>query len=158
MKKLISLILALAMTATMAACSNTPASSTAPPASEQTSSAPAAEKTKVGFVVKVINPFFTVMLDGAQKKADELGIELLVGAASEQTKTEEQISIVQDMVSKGVKAICIAPMDSEALLPCLADAQKAGVVVINLDNRLNPDTAAERAFEQAFEAEWRKQF
>ena len=143
MKKLISLILALAMTATMAACSNTPASSTAPPASEQTSSAPAAEKTKVGFVVKVINPFFTVMLDGAQKKADELGIELLVGAASEQTKTEEQISIVQDMVSKGVKAICIAPMDSEALLPCLADAQKAGVVVINLDNRLNPDTAAE---------------
>ena len=97
----------------------------------------------MGFVVKVINPFFTVMLDGAQAKADELGVELLVGAASEQTKTEEQISIVQDMVSKGVKAICIAPIDSEALLPCLAEAQKAGVVVINLDNRLNADTATE---------------
>ena len=91
----------------------------------------------------MINPFFTVMLDGAQAKADELGVELLVGAASEQTKTEEQISIVQDMVSKGVKAICIAPIDSEALLPCLAEAQEAGVVVINLDNRLNADTAAE---------------
>jgi ribose transport system substrate-binding protein len=45
------------------------------------------------------------------------------------------------MVTKGVKAICIAPMDSEALLPCLAEAQEAGVVVVNLDNRLNADTA-----------------
>lgn len=99
------------------------------------------EPIKIGFVVKVINPFFTVMLEGAQAKADELGIELLTGAASEQTKTEEQIAIVQDMVTKGVKAICIAPMDSEALLPCLAEAQEAGVVVVNLDNRLNADTA-----------------
>ena len=98
-------------------------------------------KVKIGFVVKVINPFFTVMLAGAQAKADELGIELLTGAAAEQTNTEEQIAIVQDMVTKGVKAICIAPMDSEALLPCLSDAQKQGVIVVNLDNRLNPDTA-----------------
>jgi ribose transport system substrate-binding protein len=101
----------------------------------------AEEKVKIGFVVKVINPFFTVMLAGAQSKADELGIELLTGAAAEQTNTEEQIAIVQDMVTKGVKAICIAPMDSEALLPCLSDAQKQGVIVVNLDNRLNSDTA-----------------
>lgn len=105
------------------------------------------EPIKIGFVVKVINPFFTVMLEGAQAKADELGIELLTGAASEQTKTEEQIAIVQDMVTKGVDAICIAPMDSEALLPVLADAQAAGVKVINLDNRLNADTAKELGME-----------
>ncbi len=109
---------------------------------ESTTEATATEEPiKIGFVVKVINPFFTVMLEGAQAKADELGIELLTGAASEQTKTEEQIAIVQDMVTKGVKAICIAPMDSEALLPCLAEAQEAGVVVVNLDNRLNAGTA-----------------
>ncbi len=117
---------------------SSPAEETQPAAQE-----PAAETIKIGFVVKVINPFFTVMLDGAQKKADEMGIELLTGAASEQTKTEEQIAIVQDMVTKGVKAICIAPMDSEALLPCLDEAQKAGVVVVNLDNRLNAETAKE---------------
>ncbi len=143
MKKLFSLVLACAMALTVTACASTPPSSTSAPTSELADSSSAGEKIKVGFVVKVINPFFTVMLDGAQAKADELGVELLVGAASEQTKTEEQISIVQDMVSKGVKAICIAPIDSEALLPCLAEAQEAGVVVINLDNRLNADTAAE---------------
>lgn len=143
MKKLFSVVLACVMAFVMTACASTAPSSTPMSASEPTGSTAAGEKTKVGFVVKVINPFFTVMLDGAQAKADELGVELLVGAASEQTKTEEQISIVQDMVSKGVKAICIAPIDSEALLPCLAEAQKAGVVVINLDNRLNADTAAE---------------
>ena len=98
-------------------------------------------KPAVGFVIKIINPFFTTMLEGAYAKADELGFELLVGAAKEHTNTEEQIAIVQDMVTKGVKAICIAPIDSEALLPCLKDAQDAGIIVVNLDNRLNPDTA-----------------
>jgi len=117
-------------------------SKTSPAPNAQTSAGTqATEKIKIGFVVKVINPFFTVMIDGAQAKADELGIELLTGAAKEQTNTEEQIAIVQDMVTKGVKAICIAPMDSEALLPCLSDAQKAGVIIVNLDNRLNADTA-----------------
>ena len=128
--------IALALCFLVSACA--PAAQPAPAAPQ----APAAEgKLKVGFVVKVINPFFTVMIDGAKKAADTLGIELLTGAASEQTKTEEQIAIVQDMVTKGVKAICIAPMDSEALLPCLAEAQKQGVVVVNLDNRLNAATA-----------------
>lgn len=132
--KVIALMMVLCML--FAACA---APSTVPDGSSEEDGQ--SEAMKIGFVVKVINPFFTVMLDGAQKKADELGIELLTGAASEQTKTEEQIAIVQDMVTKGVKAICIAPMDSEALLPCLAEAQKAGVVVVNLDNRLNADTA-----------------
>jgi ABC-type sugar transport system substrate-binding protein len=70
---------------------DTQAETTAPEATE-----PAAEETateepmKIGFVVKVINPFFTVMIAGAQAKADELGVELLTGAASEQTKTENR--------------------------------------------------------------------
>ena len=138
------LALAMALLLLMGACA---APKAEPAAAEPAQPAAAAEApaeeapVKIGFVVKVINPFFTVMLAGAQAKADELGVELLTGAASEQTKTEEQIAIVQDMVTKGVQAICIAPMDSEALLPCLADAQEAGVVVVNLDNRLNADTA-----------------
>lgn len=149
MKKVISVLLVLALIFSLAACSSgseekkTEAENKTEKVTENavTAEPGGEEKIKVGFVIKVINPFFKVMIEGAQAKADELGVELLVGAASEQTKTEEQIAIVQDMVSKGVKAICIAPMDSEALLPCLAEAQEAGVVVINLDNRLNPETA-----------------
>lgn len=134
MKKFIAITLTLLMVLTLAACGG----NTSDDGQNTTSQD---EKIKIGFVVKVINPFFTVMLDGAQKQADAMGVELLTGAASEQTKTEEQIAIVQDMVTKGVQAICIAPMDSEALLPCLAEAQAAGVKIVNLDNRLNPETA-----------------
>lgn len=148
--KFIAIALALVLCLALGACATTETETTATEAETQTETTvteTAAEETtsedaiKVGFVVKVINPFFTVMLEGAQEKADEMGIELLTGAASEQTDTEEQIAIVQDMVTKGVDAICIAPIDSEALLPCLAEAQEAGVVVVNLDNRLNADTA-----------------
>lgn len=135
MKKFIAIILTMLMILSLAACGNTSEGD------NDQNSASQDEKIKIGFVVKVINPFFTVMLEGAQEQADALGVELLTGAASEQTKTEEQIAIVQDMVTKGVKAICIAPMDSEALLPCLAEAQEAGVKIVNLDNRLNPETA-----------------
>ena len=133
MKKFIAIVLTMLMVLSLAACGTN--------GEKENDSASQDEKIKIGFVVKVINPFFTVMLEGAQEQADALGVELLTGAASEQTKTEEQIAIVQDMVTKGVKAICIAPMDSEALLPCLAEAQEAGVIIVNLDNRLNPETA-----------------
>lgn len=147
MKKLFKVLcIVMAFTMILAGCSNTAKKDTKGTDKTDTEvkqDDSSKEKIKIGFVVKVINPFFTTMLEGAQDKADELGIELLTGAASEQTDTEEQIAIVQDMVTKNVDAICIAPMDSEALLPCLAEAQKAGVKVINLDNRLNPDTAKE---------------
>jgi ribose transport system substrate-binding protein len=47
------------------------------------------------------------------------------------------------MVARGVDAIVIAPADSKALVPALKQAQDAGIVVVNIDNKLDDAVLAE---------------
>ena len=47
------------------------------------------------------------------------------------------------MIGIGVDAIVIAPADSKALVPALARARKAGIHVVNIDNRLDGAVLAE---------------
>jgi ribose transport system substrate-binding protein len=49
------------------------------------------------------------------------------------------VALVEEMVAAGVDAIVVAPADSRALVPALRRAKDAGVVVINIDNRLDAD-------------------
>jgi len=48
-----------------------------------------------------------------------------------------QAAIVEEMVASGVQAIVIAPADSKALVTVLRRAKQAGVVVVNIDNKLD---------------------
>ena len=100
----------------------------------------AAEPPTVAYVVKEINPYFNVMLKGANAEADKLGIKLLTSAAANQTAVEQQISIVEDFISQKVAAIVIAPIDSKGLVPVLKKALDAGIPVVNVDNRLDAAT------------------
>ncbi|MCA9140974.1 MAG: substrate-binding domain-containing protein, partial [Planctomycetales bacterium] len=50
-----------------------------------------------------------------------------------------QVALVDEMVAAGVDAIVIAPADSKALVPALRKAIKKGVVVVNIDNRLDAE-------------------
>ena len=68
-----------------------------------------------------------------------MGITLVVKAASNETSIEEQIQIVNDLVAAKVQAIVIAPGDSQSLVPALKKAADAGIKVVNIDNRLDPD-------------------
>jgi ABC-type sugar transport system substrate-binding protein len=43
------------------------------------------------------------------------------------------------MVNAGAKALVIAPADSKALVSAVKKAMDQGVVVINIDNRLDPE-------------------
>lgn len=106
-------------------------------------SACAGEKPRIAFVTKVMNPYFKVMVAGAQAQCDKRGVEMLFSAAQDQTAVEQQIFIVQDMIAKQVDAICIAPIGSKELVPVLKEALDAGIPVINVDNRLDAATMKE---------------
>ncbi|MEZ6123081.1 MAG: sugar ABC transporter substrate-binding protein [Planctomycetaceae bacterium] len=118
-------------------CSETPPQSggTAQPA-EQTSS----KKPRVALVMKSLaNEFFSTMADGAtsyqQQHAEEFG--LIVNGIKDERDLSRQVALVEEMVASGVDAIVIAPADSRALIPVLRRAQKAGVVIVNIDNKLD---------------------
>ncbi len=98
-----------------------------------------ANKGKIALVMKALsNPFFSKMEAGAKDYADENGITLEVFGTEMETDLEHQMSIVDNLIARGYGAIVIAPIDSRKLLPTLKKAVTQGIVVINVDNPLDP--------------------
>jgi ribose transport system substrate-binding protein len=103
---------------------------------------PAKQGKKIALVMKTLtNPFFLKMEKGARKAEQELGVELIVKTGASETSVEQQITIISDMTEQKVGAIVIAPADSARLIPSLKKAQDAGIVIVNIDNRLSADIA-----------------
>lgn len=97
---------------------------------------------RIALVMKTLtNPFFVAMEQGARQAEKDLGINLIVKTAAQETAIEQQIKIVEDLITEKVKAIIIAPGDSQKLIPVLKKAQDAGIVIVNIDNRLDPTVA-----------------
>lgn len=93
----------------------------------------------MALVMKTLtNPFFAEMERGARQAEAELGIDLVVKAAAQETSIDQQIAIVERLILEDVDAIVVAPGDSTSLVPVLKRAQDAGIVIINVDNRLDP--------------------
>ena len=102
------------------------------------SSTPPSGKHTIALVMKTLtNPFFVDMEKGARKAESELGINLIVKTAAQETSIQQQIEIVEELVKEKVDAIVIAPGDSKELIPALKKAQDAGIQVVNIDNRLD---------------------
>jgi ribose transport system substrate-binding protein len=121
--------------AVLVACG--PAATPVPPTPTPTPPAP----QTIALVMKTLtNPFFIEMEKGARRAETELGINLLVKTGAQETSVEQQITIIEELIqSKEVAAIVIAPADSTALIPVLKKAQDAGIVIVNIDNQLNPE-------------------
>lgn len=77
------------------------------------------------------NPFFVSMKDGAQKKAKELGYNLIV--LDSQNDPSKELSNVEDLTVRGVKAILINPTDSQAVSNAIRIANRANIPVLTLD-------------------------
>jgi ribose transport system substrate-binding protein len=88
------------------------------------------------------NEFFQTMAEGAKQHhaANAAAYDLIVNGIKNETDLTEQVSLVEQMVSQGVQAIVIAPADSKALVTVLKRAKEAGVLVINIDNKLDDNT------------------
>ena len=103
-------------------------------------------RTKVALVMKSLaNEFFQTMAEGAKKHqaAHANGYELIVNGIKNETDLAEQVGLVEQMMAQGVQAVVIAPADSKALVPVLRRAQADGVLVINIDNKLDVETLKE---------------
>ncbi|MBM3967165.1 MAG: sugar ABC transporter substrate-binding protein [Planctomycetes bacterium] len=87
------------------------------------------------------NEFFSTMAEGAKKHQAENATkyELVVNGIKDERDLARQSALVDEMVAAGAKAIVIAPADSKALIPALRRAKKAGVVIVNIDNKLDED-------------------
>ena len=92
------------------------------------------------------NPFFVKMKEGAQAKADELGIELKAYAGRIDGDTESQVQAIETCIADGASGILIAASDTAGIVPSVQMARDAGLLVIALDTPLEPLSAADATF------------
>lgn len=91
------------------------------------------------------NEFFVTMADGARQhqSQSEGAYDLIVNGIKNEVDLAQQVALIDQMIASGVDAIVIAPADSKAIVPALARAAAAGIVVVNIDNQLDGDILAE---------------
>lgn len=139
MKKKLALILTIALMCSamvLSGCNSknpgNSAGSNPPPAGQDSGS------YVIGFVPMTLNnEYFITMVNAAQQKANELGVTLEVQAGDQHASAADQLTIVENLITSGVDAICIVPSSSEGLEASLKKCKDAGIPVINLDTILD---------------------
>lgn len=102
-------------------------------AAEETAAADtAAEGTKtLAFIPpNMITPYYAMIIEGAKPTAEALGYELIVQSPSAADAYEEQVSIIENMVTTGVAAIAICTHDASSITSAVQKANDAGIPVV----------------------------
>ncbi len=92
------------------------------------------------------NPFFVKMKEGAEAKAEELGMTLKSFAGKIDGDHETQVQAIETCILDGAKGILITASDTSSIVPAVTQAREAGLVVIALDTPLTPIDAADATF------------
>jgi fructose transport system substrate-binding protein len=92
------------------------------------------------------NPFFVKMREGAQAKAEELGITLNTFAGRIDGDHETQVAAIETCIADGASGILITASDTSSIVTAVRQARDAGLLVIALDTPLDPIDAADATF------------
>lgn len=97
---------------------------------------PAAEtkkKLKIVVMPKLVGiPYFNASETGAKKAGEDLGVEVIYTGPTK-ADAAEQVKMIEDLISRGVDAIAVAPNDPAALTPVLKKAKEKGILVMDWD-------------------------
>lgn len=161
MKKLLSLVLVTAMVATMsltgcgdkkeeapaatpdAAADDAAADDAAKDdaAADDAAADDAAASSDMTIVVmpKLVGiPYFNQTGEGAEQAGKDLGINVIYNGPTT-ADAAEQVKMLEDYITQGVDAICVAPNDAAALDPVLKKAREAGIKVLDWDTEATKD-------------------
>lgn len=135
-KKLFALLLALAMTLSLAACGGTDSSS----GNDADGGTPASDTSGgdskvIAIVPKTLNnPFFVAMSDSLKAACEAKGWTVKVNAADAETEVDKQVSIVEAFIEEGVDVIVMGPSSSTALVDTINSAAAKGIAVFLIDS------------------------
>lgn len=95
-----------------------------------------AKGKKIGLVVSTLNnPFFVTLKNGAEKKAKEMGYDLIV--TDSQNDSSKEAANIEDLISQKVDVLIINPTDSDAVVNAVRAANDKKIPVITLDRASN---------------------
>jgi len=87
--------------------------------------------TTIGFSVSTLaNPFFVIMKESGEATAAKLGVDMITLDA--QDNLEKQVKDIEDLIARNVDVLIINPCDSDAIVPSVLEANRAGIPVITV--------------------------
>ena len=93
---------------------------------------------KIGYITKsATNAGWMMINQGATDAAKEEGVELITVGPAFQGDLSGQLEVFENLVSHGIKAIGIAPVDSAGMSPAVNEAMKFGVSIIAIDTAVS---------------------
>jgi simple sugar transport system substrate-binding protein/rhamnose transport system substrate-binding protein len=91
------------------------------------------KKYKIVVMPKLVGiPYFNASETGAKKAGEDLGVEVIYTGPTK-ADAAEQVKMIEDLISKGVDCIAVAPNDPAALTPVLKKAKEKGILVMDWD-------------------------
>lgn len=110
--------------------------------SNEKSTASSGKSYKIAVIPKgTTHEFWRSVHAGAENAAEELGnVEILWKGPLLEDDAAGQINVVQDFTVKQVDGICLAPLDSQALLKPVEAAAEAGIPVVIFDSGIDDET------------------
>ncbi|HLH63354.1 MAG TPA: ABC transporter substrate-binding protein [Ktedonobacteraceae bacterium] len=107
------------------------------PASTRASSNAPASGKRVDVIVKATDSqFWQAMLAGAQAAGKDWGVQIGLFGATSEADVSDQVSLVENSISRGVDAIVLAASSSQALNGVIDRARAQGIKVITVDTKV----------------------
>ena len=92
---------------------------------------------KIAVIPKgMTHEFWNAIHAGAVKAGRELGVEVIWKGANKEDDRAGQISVVEDMINRGVDGIVLAPLDNKALVRPVEEATQEKIPVVIIDSPL----------------------
>jgi ribose transport system substrate-binding protein len=96
-----------------------------------------AKKLTIAVIPKgTTHEFWKSIHAGAVRAARELGVEVIWKGPQKEDDRAQQITVVEDFISRGVDGIVLAPLDDRALMRPVRDAVREGIPVVVIDSGL----------------------
>jgi ribose transport system substrate-binding protein len=95
------------------------------------------------FTKNQTNPFFQTVRLGADNAARQMGVTIVHYIPTQPDSIPEQMSQIEDVVTKRPSAVVFVPVDSKAMVPGLQKMNAAGIPVVNIvDHSLGGQVAS----------------
>jgi ribose transport system substrate-binding protein len=104
---------------------------------EKGAAAVEAKRLQIAVIPKgTTHEFWKSIHMGALMAADEFGVEVIWKGPQKEDDRAQQITVVEDFISRGVHGIVLAPLDERALCRPVQDAVRENIPVVIIDSGL----------------------
>lgn len=93
-------------------------------------------RVKIGLIVSTLNnPFFVDLKTGVEKRAEELGYDVVV--LDSQNDPAKEVSNMEDITVKNVDIVLLNPVDSDSAIASVMIANNSKLAVVTVDRAAN---------------------